>query len=48
MAAGGKLLGHYHYAINGVKVEIKRSQLAQLALIPGVVDVLPGADARAQ
>jgi minor extracellular serine protease Vpr len=41
MAVGGRILGHYHHAINGVKVEIAPSQLSRLASIPGVVAVLP-------
>ena len=41
LAVGGKILGHYHYALNGVKVEITPSQLSRLATIPGVVAVLP-------
>ena len=40
-AAGGNQLGHFHHAINGVKVEIDRAQLAMLARMPGVVEVLP-------
>ena len=40
-AAGGTMLGHYHHAINGVKVEIDRAQLGRLSRIPGVVAVLP-------
>jgi len=40
-ALGGTVLGHFHHAINGVKVEIPRSQLGSLYSIPGVVDVMP-------
>jgi len=38
---GGKVLGKFHSALNGVKVEIHPSQLAALAVMPGVVKVLP-------
>jgi minor extracellular serine protease Vpr len=39
-ALGGTVLGHLHHAINGVKVEVDRADLAKLTAIPGVVEVL--------
>jgi subtilisin family serine protease len=41
LAAGGTMLGHFHHAINGVKVEIDRAHLDLLSKIPGVIQVLP-------
>jgi subtilisin family serine protease len=40
-ARGGVVLAHLHDAVNGVKVEIARDQLAALKALPGVVSVLP-------
>ena len=40
-ATGANVLGHFHHAINGVKVDVDRSQLGKLAAIAGVIDVLP-------
>jgi minor extracellular serine protease Vpr len=37
---GGKVLAHYHAALNGMKVEIERGQLADLASLPGVMQVV--------
>jgi minor extracellular serine protease Vpr len=39
-ARGGKVLAHYHDAMNGMKVEIARSEIAGLASLPGVVQVV--------
>jgi subtilisin family serine protease len=39
-ARGARVLNHFHSALNGVKVRIARDQLAGLAALPGVVDVL--------
>ncbi len=36
---GGRVLAHYQSALNGMKVEIDRRQLAALRRIPGVVDI---------
>ena len=36
---GGKVLAHLHSALNGIKIEIPRRQLAHLRTIPGVIDV---------
>jgi subtilisin family serine protease len=36
---GGKVLAHFHSALNGIKIEIPRHQLAHLRTIPGVVSV---------
>jgi subtilisin family serine protease len=36
---GGKVLARYHDAMNGVKVEIERGEIAGLASLPGVVQV---------
>ncbi len=38
-ARGGKVLGHYHAALNGIKVQIARGELAGLASLPGVTRV---------
>lgn len=37
---GGVVLAHYHDALNGMKVEIARSEIAGLANLPGVVQVV--------
>jgi minor extracellular serine protease Vpr len=39
-ARGGKVLARYHDAMNGMKVEIARSEIAGLASLPGVVQVV--------
>jgi minor extracellular serine protease Vpr len=41
LAAGGKILSHFHHAINGIKVEVDRAQVVKLRAIPGVIAVLP-------
>ena len=41
VSRGGTVLAHYHDALNGIKVEIARSELAGLASLPGVVQVVP-------
>ncbi|HEX7840239.1 MAG TPA: S8 family serine peptidase, partial [Kofleriaceae bacterium] len=38
-AVGGKVIGSFQSALNGLKVRISRGQLAALRSIPGVVDV---------
>jgi subtilisin family serine protease len=38
---GGHVLTRFHHALNGIKIEIDRNQVAQLAALPGVVEVLP-------
>jgi subtilisin family serine protease len=38
---GGRVLAHFHDAINGVKVQIPRDQIEALKSAPGVIDVLP-------
>jgi len=40
VARGGKILAHYHDAMNGIKVEIARSEVAGLSSLPGVVQVV--------
>jgi minor extracellular serine protease Vpr len=40
VSLGGKVLAHYHDALNGMKVEIARSEIANLATMPGVVQVV--------
>ena len=40
-AAGGKVLARFAHAFNGVKIEVSRSQIANLSKLPGVVQVLP-------
>ena len=40
-ALGARVLGHFHYAFNGVKVEIARGAIARLASLPGVVEAMP-------
>jgi minor extracellular serine protease Vpr len=39
-ARGGKVLARYHDALNGLKVEIARSEIAGLSNLPGVVQVV--------
>jgi minor extracellular serine protease Vpr len=39
-ARGGKVLAHFHDAMNGMKVEIARGEIAGLANLPGVVQVV--------
>ncbi|MCK9687427.1 S8 family peptidase [Scleromatobacter humisilvae] len=36
---GGKVLAHFHSALNGVKIKIPRNRIAALRALPGVVDV---------
>src|SRR5882762_6675740 len=38
---GATVLARYHDALNGIKVEIARSEVAGLAALPGVVQVVP-------
>jgi subtilisin family serine protease len=40
-AVGGRVIGSYQSAVNGIKVRIPRSQVAALRKIPGVTDVKP-------
>ena len=40
VARGGKVLAHYHDAMNGIKVEIARGEVAGLSNLPGVVQVV--------
>jgi minor extracellular serine protease Vpr len=40
VARGGKVLAHYHDALNGMKVDIARSEIAGLSSLPGVVQVV--------
>jgi minor extracellular serine protease Vpr len=40
VARGGKVLAHYQDALNGIKVEIARSEIAGLSSLPGVVQVV--------
>lgn len=40
-AHGGRVLGHMHDAINGMKVEVARDKISALAALPGVVSVVP-------
>ena len=37
---GAKVLGHFHSALNGVKIEVHPSKLGAISAIPGVVKVL--------
>lgn len=39
VSRGGQVLAHYHDAMNGMKVEIDRGEIAGLASLPGVVQV---------
>jgi minor extracellular serine protease Vpr len=41
VSRGGKVLAHYHDAMNGMKVEIARSEIGGLSSLPGVVQVVP-------
>src|SRR2546427_1446392 len=38
---GGRVLKRFRHALNGVKIEIDRNEVAALAALPGVVAVLP-------
>lgn len=38
---GGRVLGHFHDAINGVKIEIARDKIPSIAALPGVASVVP-------
>lgn len=40
-ALGGKLLGEYQHAFNGLKLSIDRKKVAELRRLPGVVSVHP-------
>jgi subtilisin family serine protease len=40
-AAGGRVLGSFQSALNGIKVRLPRTQVDALRRIPGVVDVKP-------
>ncbi len=40
VARGGKVLAHFHDAMNGMKVEIERGEIAGLSAMPGVVQVV--------
>src|ERR1041385_5639715 len=40
-AAGGKVIGSFQSALNGIKVRIARNQVSALRKVPGVVDVRP-------
>jgi subtilisin family serine protease len=40
-AHGGTVVAKFHSALNGIKVDIHPSQIAALAALPGVVQVLP-------
>src|ERR1700730_758407 len=40
VARGGQVLAHYQDAMNGMKVEIERGEIAGLASLPGVVQVV--------
>jgi subtilisin family serine protease len=40
-ARGARVLKNFHGAINGIKVEVKPSEIAALRALPGVVAVLP-------
>jgi minor extracellular serine protease Vpr len=40
VARGGKILAHFQDAMNGMKVQIARSEVAGLSNLPGVVQVL--------
>ncbi len=41
VSRGGRVLAHYHAALNGMKIEIARSEVAGLSSLPGVVQVVP-------
>ncbi len=38
---GGRVLGHLHDAVNGIKIEVARDRIAAISALPGVVSVLP-------
>src|SRR5438309_2353785 len=38
---GGRVLKRFRHALNGIKIEIDRNEVAALAALPGVVAVLP-------
>jgi minor extracellular serine protease Vpr len=40
VSLGGKVLAHYHDSLNGMKIEIARGEIANLANMPGVVQVV--------
>jgi subtilisin family serine protease len=40
VARGGTVLAHFHDALNGMKVEIARSEIAGLSSLPGIVQVV--------
>jgi len=40
-AAGGRVIGSFQSALNGIKVRIPRNRVSALRAIPGVVDVKP-------
>ncbi len=40
-ARGGRVLAHFHSALNGMRVEVARDEVAGLAALPGVVEVVP-------
>jgi minor extracellular serine protease Vpr len=40
VSRGGKVLAHFHDAMNGMKVEIERGEIAGLSAMPGVVQVV--------
>jgi minor extracellular serine protease Vpr len=40
VSRGGRVLAHYHDALNGMKIEIARGEIADLANLPGVVQVV--------
>ncbi len=37
---GAKVLGHFHGALNGIKIEVHPSKIASISALPGVVSVL--------
>jgi subtilisin family serine protease len=41
VARGGKVMAHFRDAVNGIKVQIDRSELSGLAALPGVAEVMP-------
>ena len=41
VSRGGKILAHFADAMNGIKVDIERGEVAGLASLPGVVTVVP-------
>jgi minor extracellular serine protease Vpr len=41
VARGGQVTAHFRDAVNGIKVQIDRSELSGLAALPGVVAVMP-------